>query len=140
MSKFKVGDKVRRIEHPTDWCPLGYEATVATNYEYEDILGGNVRIIDYQWELIEDTSKHHKHHDLIIQWAKGAEVEVNIDGFWYVSPHPYWDEDCGEYRIKPTKPKTDKERIAELEARVQELEGKLNEKTYNKTEVREQAR
>ena len=122
MSKFKVGDKIRRAAQVTNYAPLGYEATVLRDYMYVDLYGGEVRIIDPQWELVEDKSKYHKHHDLIIQWAKGAEIEyADYQGDWENAATPTWSV-YREYRIKPTPPKTDKERIAELEARVKELE------------------
>lgn len=124
MSKFKVGDKVRRIAQSVSWCPLGYEATVLTGYEYEDVLGSKAFIHDPQWELVEYTSNYHKHHDLIIQWAKGAEIEYYSTAFerWGLDTTPSWKG--VSYRIKPNPPKTDKERIAELEDRVQELENR----------------
>jgi len=49
----------------------------------------------------------HKHADLIIQWALGAEVQIKspeIDT-WYSCNTPYW-ESSYEYRIKPA-PKPD---------------------------------
>ena len=99
MSKFKVGDSVKKREG-----------------ESETFLSSK------NLQLAEDTSKYHKHHDLIIQWAKGAEIEYgDYQGDWENAATPTWSV-YKEYRIKPTPPKTDKERIAELEARVKELE------------------
>ncbi len=50
-------------------------------------------------------NKRHKHADLIIAWANGAEIEFQSDtGNWYGVPsHPCWSEGA-EYRIKPVKP------------------------------------
>jgi len=49
----------------------------------------------------------HKHHDLIVAWAKGAAIQYNDkdDGFWYDTTNPSW---CNHviYRIKP-EPKPD---------------------------------
>lgn len=49
----------------------------------------------------------HKHRDLIIAWANGAEIEVraNGDGDWLSITSPTWYE-AMEYRIKP-EPKPD---------------------------------
>jgi len=49
----------------------------------------------------------HKHHDLIVAWAAGAEIEVQepSDFIWHTTPSPQWDI-SREYRIKP-KPKPD---------------------------------
>ena len=61
-----------------------------------------------------DTSKHHKHHDLIIAWAKGAEIEFwcDIKKVWFPVGRPSW-VNVDKYRIKPTSP-------AELELLIKE--------------------
>ena len=48
----------------------------------------------------------HKHYDLILEWACGAEIEYchRYSG-WSSTTNPTWDEDT-EYRIK-LKPKPD---------------------------------
>jgi len=44
---------------------------------------------------------HHIHHDAIIAWAKGAEVEFFSDnGKWLKADTPMWWEDM-QYRVKP---------------------------------------
>ncbi len=60
----------------------------------------------------EHMSKRHKHADLIIAWAKGAEIQTkNYNGTWAsVVPHWYENE---EYRIKP-KTRIEQRRIAVL--------------------------
>ena len=51
----------------------------------------------------------HKHYELIIAWANGAEIEYyrnyGDDKIWVNCTNPVWDENR-EYRIKP-EPKTD---------------------------------
>jgi len=49
----------------------------------------------------------HKHHDLIVAWAAGAEIEVQepLDLIWHTTPSPQWDISRA-YRIKP-EPKPD---------------------------------
>lgn len=44
----------------------------------------------------------HKHADVIIAWAEGAEVEYrsSVVGGWVLARAPSWDEEC-EYRVKP---------------------------------------
>lgn len=135
MSKFKVGDRVKRVS----LNKLIRDSFNGMRIDDEDVVTGIAgdrsislknygagHSVDY-FELVEDKSKHHKHHDLIIAWAKGAEIE------YYSTIFNCWEEiskinwlDNYEYRIKPPAPKTDKERIAELEARVKELEAKDN--------------
>lgn len=122
MRKFKVGDRIVRVTNPKSFAPIGYESVVKEPYEYIDRDGALTPVVDNYWGLAEDTSKYHKHHDLIIQWAKGAEIEYgDYQGDWENAATPTWSV-YREYRIKPIPPKTDKERIAELEDRVKELE------------------
>lgn len=47
-------------------------------------------------------NKRHKHADLIIAWANGAEIEC-LDSNWYYVCTPSWDVTT-KYRIKPVKP------------------------------------
>ena len=47
----------------------------------------------------------HKHYDLILEWACGAEIECLNNGKWEKTKYPTWFEGK-EYRIKP-EPKTD---------------------------------
>jgi hypothetical protein len=50
------------------------------------------------------TQTRHKHADLIVAWANGAEIEFrDYGGRWGIASHPLWDWDT-EYRIKPVKP------------------------------------
>lgn len=51
MSKFKVGDRVRRVRDITDWAPLGFEATVLNHGCYMDRHGASTMLVDSQWEL-----------------------------------------------------------------------------------------
>ena len=41
----------------------------------------------------------HKHHDLIVKWAAGAQIESWDEGHWYDCPNPAW-EDHVIYRAK----------------------------------------
>ena len=52
--------------------------------------------------ILEDTSKHHPHRDLIIAWANGAEIEYKdqLTEFWYYAESPAWGVTT-KYRIKP---------------------------------------
>ena len=47
----------------------------------------------------------HKHADLIIAWANGAQIEFLHGIAWIEVAHPLWNVDT-EYRIKP-EPKPD---------------------------------
>ena len=71
----------------------------------------------------------HKHADLIIAWANGAEIEYNSDrrGCWEVRGTPQWLGSV-EYRIKPEKSQAelDKEAsIAKMEKSIKEMQTEL---------------
>ena len=46
--------------------------------------------------------QRHKHADVIIAWAEGAEIEYRLGPYdsWSKSTSPSWHADC-EYRVKP---------------------------------------
>lgn len=83
-------------------------------------------------ELVEDKSKWHKHHDIIIEWAKGAKVQGRPIGKskWLDITTTTWSDNW-EYRVKPdnsykiaeidTKMKNLAEEMAELSAARKEL-------------------
>jgi len=61
----------------------------------------------------------HKHHDLIVAWAAGAEIELmrkhsHPIGGWVLIEQPDWDIDS-EYRIKP-EPKPDVVKYCEVDS------------------------
>lgn len=61
-----------------------------------------VDIEEVQQKVLEDTSKFHVHHDLIIAWAKGAKIQFSAgDGYsWLNTNKPEWNSDY-LYRIQP---------------------------------------
>ena len=62
-----------------------------------------VEITSAQKENTMQTTKPHKHAELIKAWADGAEIQVKSCGNWYDYPagdSPIWCPDH-EYRIKP---------------------------------------
>jgi hypothetical protein len=115
---FKVGDRVKLI------CSFAY-GTLGTVIGYPDwIKGGKndgsvvyvrrdpagphdcLRYHESELELISNT-KHHKHHDLFIAWAKGAKIQFRQPSLkeWHDTDRPMWDVEM-DYRIKP-EPKPD---------------------------------
>ena len=50
--------------------------------------------------------QRHKHADVIIAWAEGAEIEYRLGPYdsWSKSTSPSWHADC-EYRVKPAPKK-----------------------------------
>jgi len=47
----------------------------------------------------------HKHADLIIAWAEGAEIQIRTGGKWCDLSCPFWDSPKQKYRIKPREPR-----------------------------------
>jgi hypothetical protein len=47
-----------------------------------------------------DKNMKHKHYDLIIAWANGAEIQTSCSGVWASVERPHWRDEY-EYRIKP---------------------------------------
>lgn len=131
---FKVGDRVKRVKRNRPHAPIGFEAdviAVADNGEFTIIDNEGDRLnVDNSmeaWELVEpDTTKHHAHHDLIIAWAKGSEIEVRAhpSAKWLSTTEPRWYASF-EYRIKPTNP--DADRIARIECELKRLADELRE-------------
>jgi len=50
----------------------------------------------------------HKHYDLIVAWAEGAQIQARPHGSaeWIDFCNPQWDANHSDYRIKP-EPKPD---------------------------------
>jgi hypothetical protein len=64
----------------------------------------------------------HKHYDLIVAWANGAEIEYkDYDSRWYIINNPIWHNHF-EYRIKPKPQKEQYQpniRFSQLENQLQ---------------------
>lgn len=107
MSKFKVGDKVKRVIpwQGTTNRPLGYVGYVTAVLSTGDICVDEEGVTSSHWKLEEDTSKRRPHYDLIIAWANGAEIECRFSSntSWSSIKNPGWLENF-EYRIKLINP------------------------------------
>jgi hypothetical protein len=98
---------------------------------YPDVYFSNSEMAEFKIDFnnliyIATTLQPHKHRDLIIAWAKGAEIEAG-NGQWWGAFNYKWDNvPAGvELRIKPSKsPKQlEKDRIQkEMEKLAKELE------------------
>ena len=89
-SAFILHDRYTVTKHPLqtrfDMCiysPAGSVCTSSTS----------------RFVVVEETN-HHVHHDLIIAWAKGAEIEYMAPNGAWGEATPCWDVG-GTYRIKP---------------------------------------
>tara|TARA_R110000824_G_scaffold344886_2_gene531578 strand:- start:1448 stop:1849 length:402 start_codon:yes stop_codon:yes gene_type:complete len=132
MSKFKVGDKIRRKDGAT--FSNGKKVVTVSGIDQGDTwlkeTGSRVFISSLSsYELASDyPNPPHKHAEIIKAWADGAEVQLCSAGTWYVVPYPNWGSECG-YRLAPPKPtanEVEKEAIlaelAKLQKRLDSLE------------------
>jgi hypothetical protein len=133
MSKFKVGDKVKRVGHTWLLAGQGEIYTVSWTDDWaislEEIPGR-----DYDpdfFELMKEGIKYpnppHKHAELIKAWADGAVIEQFCDGItcWMQCWNPLWKENS-TYRIKPSK--TEQElQLEKLEATVRDTLAQIEE-------------
>lgn len=130
MKQFKVGDKVKRVTSSFHNIQAG------SIYIIENIT---LRLKDVEgqydpkgFELVEEPqypNPPHKHRDLIIAWAEGADIEIRMGNVWFTDYTPNWGDN--EYRIKPTRSAKDIEiesiqaEMAKLQERMEKLkEGK----------------
>ena len=133
MSTIKVGDIVRRaFDFSCHWTknkPDGdiFEVVEVTAHKDTIIRGSKRYFYTKNFSLVEHPNPPHKHKDLIIAWANGADIEVmDTTGSWCgLVKSPEWRE-IGKYRIKPTKSAKDVQ-IEELEAKAKELLDKITE-------------
>lgn len=107
MNKFKVGDRVERTKDYYAGMKPGDQGTIARISS----SGGSLVIAEYdshglhsEWcfKLVEDTSKHHPMHDILIAIAKGVPVQYWYQGEWIMYELRDNIEVYYTYRIKPT--------------------------------------
>tara|TARA_R110002012_G_scaffold266670_1_gene450280 strand:+ start:179 stop:772 length:594 start_codon:yes stop_codon:yes gene_type:complete len=135
MSKFKLGDKVRKISGGTPVYPVGYEGEVteiSDSLLYLDHKRTNSR--DEYWELVEDKDKYpngkHPHHDIILEYAKGAELEFFSDSVnaWRNVISPAFAKNT-LYRVKPQQDpavQAAKKKIEQAEQMLREANDELD--------------
>lgn len=116
MAKFKVGDKIIRLEQ---WIDQSFPS-ITEIHEVTESYSGKITVKKYprmglywnedRFKLYEEpemnqTKKPHVHAECIKAWADGAEIQyMDSTGKWVDRPKPIWDIGS-EYRIKPeTKP------------------------------------
>jgi len=135
MSKFKVGDRVRRKDGKNWSSHLPHVGFPVVTVKIVD--GTSIWAVETDtWlsenliELVENT-KWHPHHDLIIEWLENKDAVVEFEtssGKWYkVIGTPSWGL-RDTYRItypdrqKQTKIDEINQKIEELKQKVKELE------------------
>ena len=131
MSKFKVGDKVRRVKGEWLGNKAGDEATIRSIVEPGcdiDLEGYIEVILDANcFELVKSAPVPRPHAELIKAWADGHKIEyLFITGHWREIECPQWKTKI-KYRIKTDKSpeQLEKEAIKEemdkLSKRLEEL-------------------
>ena len=135
MSEFKFGDRVKRVggdDNSEKGVFLGGEYNVDRANQTGLItlsgVGGDSCWWDSNYfELVEPQYPNppHKHRDLIVAWANGADIEFysEINSGWLNIVAPTWDENT-QYRIKPTKSAKDIE-IEQIQAEMDKLKERL---------------
>lgn len=133
---FKAGDKVVCIaESFGGTLTAGKEYVVLRACGRELVLENDNRMDGPQawfasrFEL--SKSNYHPHHDLIIQWAKGAKIERYYDSHfragvveeWLEEATPMWYKYV-QYRVKPEPSEKDKQ-ISDIQLQMKELSDKL---------------
>lgn len=135
MNKFKVGDNIicpkdrggeessegiLFVEHMSHYVG---KVMKITSIEGSGGLRANSWVWSPEWvELAEDRSTWHPHHDVIVAWAKGAEIQHEWGSEWLDANTPQWKIDK-RYRVKPELDNTAE--IAEIERKMRELEDLL---------------
>ena len=122
--KIKVGDTV---EHKNNQGLCGVVSQVSDRGEWFLLKGGKSWKVSSNFRVVVDTSKYHKHHDSIVAWAKGAEIEYGHNDEWFPTKRPAWHE-SSVYRIKPTEPTE----LELLEQKYKELGDAIQELKENK--------
>ena len=130
--QFKVGDKV--VKKDGSKFLYGYDIlTIKSVSRKEDQTRFHFEETGY-YKLPEELLLHtypnppHKHRDLIIEWASGADIQVWADNDWFDVTLPSWHE-IRKYRVKPQKSKRDNEieniqkQMDELKERLEKLKG-----------------
>jgi len=143
--KFKVGARVRFIKYCSEQCYKGFETTISDPRLdfFNDFDNGDKVHVFYSdggisgaicpaefLELIDD-NLYHKHYDMIVAWAKGAEIQSQQpnDTRWISVESPNWFTRYN-YRIKPTEP-TELEKLIQEHKAMGETIDKLTKELAN---------
>ncbi len=140
MSKFKVGDKVKRLLSSSILEAGGVYTVSGVCLEGWVTLQGKEAHGQFNpkyFALVEDTSNYYKHYDVVIAWMQGREVQyqrndggwVNISNSGQRETIPAFVESkC--YRLKPEHcPKETKltSLVSKLEEQLKEAQEQLKE-------------
>ena len=133
MSKFEVGQVVECVSaYQCEYLSVGKMYKVISNeFGKLTVLNDKGQQFSYDRCLFKLPHNYpnppHKHKDLIIAWANGADIQyIECEGNWRdIVGDPLWARGLS-YRIKPNKSNKDIQ-IEELEAKASELLAKIKE-------------
>lgn len=135
---YKIGDAFKVLKFLYQTCEVKHVALHkedvvilieddGTDTPLFEIGDGRTVHIDLDY-LSKYPNPPHKHRDLIIEWANGADIQIYILNEWHDDENPCWGT-CNDYRIKPQKSERDLEieaiqkQMDELKERIEKLKG-----------------
>ncbi|AGK87029.1 hypothetical protein RIO-1_15 [Pseudoalteromonas phage RIO-1] len=135
MSKFKVGDKVRKTLQKTSDFNIGDTAVVSEVVDERTIKlnGSSDTYSSSCWEVVQRgayPNGKHPHHDVILEYAKGAEIEWfnSIYEKWCLTSSPSFGRNT-LYRVKPQQDpavQAAKKKIEQAEQMLREANDELD--------------
>jgi hypothetical protein len=112
-------------------CPSFTNGTIE-GFMYLPLANTSADFLDLKVYVEEKTSYQnppHKHADVIIEWAKGAEIECLSGNKWYPVCNPDFYNST-QYRVKPIRPQKqlEKEALQEQLAKIEQETAILKQK------------
>lgn len=128
IDDLRPGDKLELLNQE-GWMDLkaGEVYTIEAIANGEVYLHNGPRVLgmhlkDFKIVEVEDRFTWHPHHDVIVAWAKGAEIQHEWGGEWLDAKTPQWKIEK-RYRVKPEPDHTSE--IAEIEQEMRKLADRL---------------
>ena len=128
MSKFKVGDRVKLksgCTFPNGEYTWDIREIRGVVVYFEGVTSCHINQLELSYP-----NPPHKHRDLIIEWANGADIQIQtVDGWFDFTPSPNIWIEGRNYRTKPQKSERDIEiesiqkQMDELKERLEKLKG-----------------
>jgi len=138
LYEFTISDQGEYVVEPIDEDQSNWQQQQTRINELEKMCNGRDEIIEELQEelkeryiktariVVEDRSKWHPHHDLIVAWARGAEIQylnpASNEWLDIMFNSPSWKVSI-KYRIKPDN----SEKIAKAEKNFRWLENEVND-------------
>ena len=136
MNEFKVGDTVKRISGPEQVMSVGALHKVQSIGKHNIYLEGHQGpVMTFNFELVQSKYPNppHKHADVIIEWAKGANIQhEDVTGRWFdcIGTPKFYAANNYRVALTPSELADIKTRakIDKLKAKIDKLELTLGDK------------